>query len=51
MSGSADGFMQLKVSGRQASDVVWSNADVAENNHVLFRSNQGAEIQSQQGNR
>ena len=27
MSGSADGFMQLKVSGRQASDVVWSNAD------------------------
>ena len=30
MSGSADGFMQLKVSGRQASDVVWSNADVAE---------------------
>jgi hypothetical protein len=24
MSGSADGFMQLKVSGRQASDVVWS---------------------------
>jgi hypothetical protein len=22
-----------------------------ENNHVLFRSNQGAEIQSQQGNR
>ena len=29
MSGSADGFMQLKVSGRQASDVVWSNADVA----------------------
>ena len=30
MSGSADGFMQLKVSGRQASDVVWSNANVAE---------------------
>ena len=30
MSGSADGFMQLKVSGRQASDVVWSNVDVAE---------------------
>ena len=30
MSGSADGFMQLKVSGRQASDVVWSNADAAE---------------------
>ena len=27
MSGSADGFMQLKVSGRQASDVVWSNAE------------------------
>ena len=27
MSGSADGFMQLKVSGRQASDVAWSNAD------------------------
>jgi hypothetical protein len=27
MSGSADGFIQLKVSGRQASDVVWSNAD------------------------
>ena len=26
MSGSADGFMQLKVSGRQASDVVWSTA-------------------------
>ena len=30
MSGSADGFMQLKVSGRQASDVVWSNVEVAE---------------------
>ena len=30
MSGSADGFMQLKDSGRQASDVVWSNANVAE---------------------
>ena len=30
MSGSADGFMQLKFSGRQASDVVWSNADLAE---------------------
>lgn len=30
MSGSADGFMQLKVSGRQAFDVVWSNAEVAE---------------------
>ncbi len=27
MSGTADGFMQLKVSGRQASDVSWSNAD------------------------
>ena len=27
MSGSADGFIQLKVSGRQASDVVWTNAD------------------------
>ena len=27
ISGSADGFIQLKVSGRQASDVVWSNAD------------------------
>ncbi len=27
MSGSADGFMQLKVSGRQASDVIWSTAD------------------------
>lgn len=27
MSGSADGFIQLKVSGRQASDVVWSNVD------------------------
>ena len=27
MSGSADGFMQLKVSGRQASNVVWSNAE------------------------
>ena len=26
MSGSADGFMPLKVSGRQASDVVWSTA-------------------------
>ena len=26
MSGSADGFMQLRVSGRQASDVVWSTA-------------------------
>ncbi len=26
MSGSADGFMQLKVSGRQASDVIWSDA-------------------------
>ena len=26
MSGSADGFMQLKVCGRQASDVVWSTA-------------------------
>jgi hypothetical protein len=30
MSGSADSFMQLKVSGRQASDVAWSNADAAE---------------------
>ena len=27
MSGSADGFMQLKVSGRQASDVVWADAE------------------------
>ena len=27
MSSSADGFIQLKVSSRQASDVVWSNAD------------------------
>ena len=27
MSGPADGFMQLKVSGRQASDVLWSNVD------------------------
>ena len=27
MSGSADGFMQLKVSGRQASDVVWEDAE------------------------
>ena len=29
-TGCVVGFMQLKVSGRQASDVVWSNADVAE---------------------
>ena len=26
-TGCVVGFMQLKVSGRQASDVVWSNAD------------------------
>ena len=27
MSGFADGFMQLKVSGRQESDVVWADAE------------------------
>ena len=27
ISGSADGFMQLKVSGKQSSDVVWSVAE------------------------
>lgn len=29
VSGTADGFMQLKVSGRQASDVTWSTAETA----------------------
>lgn len=29
VTGSADGFMQLKISGRQAGDVAWSTADPA----------------------
>lgn len=29
VSGTADGFMQLKISGRQASDVAWTTAETA----------------------
>ncbi len=41
MSGTADGFMQLKVSGRQASDITWSNADDTEENQTQNSENEG----------